>query len=78
MRGPRTEIESVVDRLIISGIGIGIGIGSSDDGGGSAGRHGAAAIVEVLGVADGVVPERDPPGRSRRRRGTADGLGLLG
>jgi hypothetical protein len=69
MRGSGTEIESVVDRLIIGGIG-------SDDGG-SAGRHGAAAIIKVLGVADGVVAERGRPGRGHPRRGTTDALCLL-
>jgi hypothetical protein len=48
-------------------------IGADDD----AARRGAAPVVEVLGVAGGVVAERDGPTRGRRRRGAAHAPGLL-
>lgn len=63
----RTSIGSVAARLIRR-------IGGDDDGGG--GARGAAPVVEVLGVAGGVVAERDGPARGRRR-GAADAPGLL-
>jgi hypothetical protein len=46
-------------------------------GDGGAARRGAAPVVEVLGVAGGVVAERDGPTRGRRRRGAAHAPGLL-
>jgi hypothetical protein len=60
-------------------LGLSAALATNDDGGGRAAWRGwATPVVEVLGVAGGVVAERDGPGPARgRRRGAADAPGFL-